>query len=770
MLQLRKCLLLTAFTTISACAFAQSRGVVFEDRNGNGIREAGERLLSGVIVSDGKNCVSTDKNGNYELPSNKGTKFIFVSTPDGYTYHETFYYRYSSERTIYNFPLRKVKNESNQFVQVSDPETYNHHDWMEDLKRYVKNNQPAFIVSTGDICYEKGIKFHGENFTDQSMGTRVVMTLGNHDLVGENGKGELLYEENFGPVWYSFNVGGVHFVVTPMEGGDRRPSYTLDELLHWLKQDLDLVGKEKPIVLFNHDIVFDKGDYTYKTKSTEFSLNDYNLVGWLYGHWHVNLFKQFGKTKTYGTSSPDKGGIDFSPSCFRVLSFDKEKGLESELRYTSVRNHAVANLANDGRVVANVYSTDNYVESVWLKSDQKSYRLKQDSDWAWSLQATSSLDWKNATIESHFFDGMVQKNTIGVGNSLQSPPLLWASSLAANCFMASPVYENGVVYSATYDDDSATKCGVTAFNGATGRKLWMCQTENSVKNNFASDEEYLYVCDLGGVLYKIEKQSGKIVSRLALHNYILPTHNLGILLEDGVVYAGHGSSLSAVKAADFSILWTTNAKTGGEGTNLTITKKDDLIFSGGFWRGRFCYSATNGDLMWQMSDNGANFCASAAVPWGNLLYFISSNYIHEVDARSGKTLRLAAHTQTQTTASCPIVTDELIIFGGDKDGMIAFDRKSLKQKWVFQCRPALVYTTSYAQNYEKTVESSPVLYKGVLYFGASDGYLYALDGVTGTFQWSYNLGAPILSGVTIDETNDELYVNDMGGTLYKFKL
>src|SRR3546814_11357420 len=60
------------------CAVAQAPGgTVFEDGNGNGVRDAGEAGIAGVAVSDGRQVVRTDAQGRYALPMLAG-QTIFV--------------------------------------------------------------------------------------------------------------------------------------------------------------------------------------------------------------------------------------------------------------------------------------------------------------------------------------------------------------------------------------------------------------------------------------------------------------------------------------------------------------------------------------------------------------------------------------------------------------------------------------------------------------------------------------------------------------------
>ena len=70
------CILLSVFglTTGMTQHLHQIRGTVFCENKG----------ISGVVVSDGKNCVQTDKQGNYSLNIDNESRFVFISTPSGY--------------------------------------------------------------------------------------------------------------------------------------------------------------------------------------------------------------------------------------------------------------------------------------------------------------------------------------------------------------------------------------------------------------------------------------------------------------------------------------------------------------------------------------------------------------------------------------------------------------------------------------------------------------------------------------------------------------
>lgn len=93
----------------------------------------------------------------------------------------------------------------------------------------------------------------------------------------------------------------------------------------------------------------------------------------------------------------------------------------------------------------------------------------------------------------------------------------------------------------------------------------------------------------------------------------------------------------------------------------------------------------------------------------------------------------------------PILTDDLVITGNSIDGLVAFDRKYVYEKWRF--------------NVQDGVEPGAILSDGILYFGASDGQFYAVNSTDGKMLWTYPLKAEGLGKPTI--SGDAVYV--LGG-------
>ena len=75
----------TATPTATATATDRPRasGTIFEDRNGNRLRDPGEPGLAGVSVSNGLEVVQSGPDGRYSLPIAEGD-VLFVTKPAGY--------------------------------------------------------------------------------------------------------------------------------------------------------------------------------------------------------------------------------------------------------------------------------------------------------------------------------------------------------------------------------------------------------------------------------------------------------------------------------------------------------------------------------------------------------------------------------------------------------------------------------------------------------------------------------------------------------------
>lgn len=183
---LLSCLMLAAMPVMAAYT-----GHVYVDKNKNGVFDQSEKPLAGIKVSDGLNVVETAADGSFTLPGHERERFIFITTPSGYKTFNRHYHKIEKKQSGYDFGLipysgRIRKDGSHRYIHITDTEifnTENHADWVNNVHDYARNEQAAFIIHTGDICYEKGLKAHIKLMNTENMDCPVFYCIGNHDLV-----------------------------------------------------------------------------------------------------------------------------------------------------------------------------------------------------------------------------------------------------------------------------------------------------------------------------------------------------------------------------------------------------------------------------------------------------------------------------------------------------------------------------------------------------------------------------------------------------------
>lgn len=806
-----------AVAVSSAAANVSYIGRVFEDRDADGVFGKGDRPLPGVMVSDGLNVVPAGNDGMFSLPHRGNARFIFVTTPSGYMAAEAYYMKTGTQTETYDFPLVPYdagirKDESHTFIQVTDTEIFNtdnNEEWVDNIRQCATVRNAAFIVHTGDICYEKGLESHIGLMNTENMGVPVYYGIGNHDLV-KGRYGEELYESIYGPAWYSFDVAGTHYVMLPMLSGDFKPSYTQDDVAAWLANDLAHVPQDTPVVVFSHNILTYGNSFLYKgTDGPGVDLDSRNLKAWIYGHIHTNHVRQQGDVLTFCTSPSDKGGVDHSMGGFRIFTVSKEGDVSSELRfpylYHRARIASPSGETSSAQLTVNAYSTTADVESVTAscfvgdKSVFGNLRLTRCTDWSWNalmpLKDKYAGRKMSVKAEIRFSDGHIETaesefvyspsssvvsltddwtnlrgnaSHTACASSIDGPlHLSWVTNVGADIFMTSPIVYDGRVYTATTDEDMKRPPFVCALDGTDGSILWKYPTRGSVKNTIAIEKGLVFAQDIEGWMYAVDAVTGKLAweTRLPVDEGRPPLID-GLAANDGIVYAGSGKGLSAWDALSGRMLWKNGDWSQREGTTSTLAVGSGVVVGGVQWMALYGNNAKTGKMLWSHSDFGLrNRGASPAIHDGRI-FVVSQNSFFIIGAVTGKILVRKELPFSLDATSTPLLTGKSVIFGTADSGVVALDRETLEVKWNFPTGNALICTVPYSRPSARSVETSPVLSGNTVYFGASDGVLYGLDVETGEKVWSHETGAPIFSSVAV--SGNTLIVSDFGGNVYAF--
>ncbi|QDU72420.1 calcineurin-like phosphoesterase C-terminal domain-containing protein [Mucisphaera calidilacus] len=234
-----------------------ARGMVFHDRNHDGIRQAGEEGIPGVAVSDGQQVIRTDDHGTYTLEINDEDTILFIVKPRGYQVTidrlnlPRYYYIHKPQGSpddnfifpgveptgplpeMINFPLYPVEEpEDFTIIAFGDPQPYSRQqidffrrEVIDPLTDHNGNTVgAAFGISLGDLVGDNLAYFELLNQAQALLGVPWYNVLGNHDMNFMSGStdqtktdpdkySDETMERVYGPLTYAFQYGKVHFIL-----------------------------------------------------------------------------------------------------------------------------------------------------------------------------------------------------------------------------------------------------------------------------------------------------------------------------------------------------------------------------------------------------------------------------------------------------------------------------------------------------------------------------------------------------------------------------
>lgn len=187
------------------------------------------------------------------------------------------------------------------------------------------------------------------------------------------------------------------------------------------------------------------------------------------------------------------------------------------------------------------------------------------------------------------------------------------------------------------------------------------------------------------------------------------------------------------------------------------------------------YSATGvpklAGVRWKFHTDGAVISSPAVV--NGVVYFGSTDSnLYAVDATSG-TLKWKFPTGSWVVSS-PAVAGGIVYFGSYDSYYYALDAATGQQKWKFQTGGERRYVGKHLHHLEPAAEpmpdpwdfflSSPSVWNGAVYFGSSDGNIYALDAASGALKWKVHTGDVVHSSAAI--ADGTLYIGSWDTYLY----
>ncbi|NUL48269.1 phosphoesterase [Cellulosimicrobium funkei] len=265
-------------------------GVVFDDLNQNSQQDGDEPGIADVSVSNGRDIVTTDEDGAYELPAFDNMT-AFVTQPAGYQVPvddenvAQFHYHHLPEGSpelkyggleptgalpaAVNFPLAQDEDaaaSTQECLVGGDVQTYTEEEieyaragaFADLAARSGYENCGALFV--GDVAGDDLSLYPGIRTLTEMINGPARFLPGNHDIDFDATEQEHAfdsYRAGLGPEYYSYDVGDAHFVALnnveyPFSGDTTYNGAIDEEQMEWLRQDIANTPEDKLVVIAAH--------------------------------------------------------------------------------------------------------------------------------------------------------------------------------------------------------------------------------------------------------------------------------------------------------------------------------------------------------------------------------------------------------------------------------------------------------------------------------------------------------------------------------------
>ncbi len=163
-------------------------------------------------------------------------------------------------------------------------------------------------------------------------------------------------------------------------------------------------------------------------------------------------------------------------------------------------------------------------------------------------------------------------------------------------------------------------------------------------------------------------------------------------------------------------------------------------------------------LAWEFQTGGPIY--SSPVIEKETVYFGSLD--SNLYALNLKTGQLKWKFKTGGDIRSTILLDRNHIYCVSGDGCLyAIEKENQQLRWKFEGRDDRKYELFSFADY---FQSSPVAVGNTIFFGSGDGYVYAVDKVTGKLIWEYKTGSVVHSSPAVQ--NNKVYVGSFDGNFY----
>lgn len=769
-------------------AAAPVRGLIYDDRNGDGRPSVGEPGIANAVVALGvEQYAVTDAHGGFALDVPDGTQgIVWVRVPDGFVPGPAWARVDGAKPDLgIDIGLRRLARPVRgpvTFVVAADTHIAPVQPFGNDLAQAAADATaldpaPAFFTILGDIT-QGAQSDHFELVDRQLAGLAApyVPVPGNHDWYD----GGAAWFAHYGPDNYSFDIGTTHFVVWNMAMSER-------EIRDYLGAELSHVPPGMAIVAMTHAPPSEPVTDTLRSLGVDYVLT---------GHTHSNRVVDHDGVIEINSEPMLMGGLDFSPGGYRVMTIDR--GVLSNYHRTVV-DRPLLEIVSPGRGQCVPPSGGSVVAAVEYDAGDPVVTARIDCAAPVALGYAGGWNWRadlpalapgphSVTIDARA--GRVSASVgfevctaaaappagtdwpqlgggpdhVGARDRELAPPVVarWATAIGGHVLQAGPAIARGLVYVTATDQGDGNRGGVVALDLATGAIRWRATTPLQVRGGPAVSGATVAVAQVDGAVIGYDADTGAVRWRSELGAGLVPQAAAIFAppaADAGDILIGNQRRLAALSAAEGAMLWSVDPVPQGQDSEaLSAIAIGDGAAFGVFNRalgGVSAWDRVTGDPLWRFEGGLTTAINASPVVSGGMVYVVNGmDDVFALDATTGsKRWQIRLDPQGfdwgNATVGTPAIARGVLVVPTLYRDLVALDAATGIELWRFAGAPSPVRATHYRGAREAGFEASPVITGDIAWAVDTAGQLTALDLHTGAALWHTALGTPVLGGLAV---------------------
>ena len=789
-------------------------GIVFEDVNCNGQRDPKEPVLADIPISDGQKIVFSDKNGHYELRFRALRPWrVFVIVPDQFkagkikssnlakkqvetvTNMDGFSFLPKTGNNYRDFPLqrRKVSDKKPlRFIAGSDIHYVVHnknqlHDDLNELAALGRNFQTTTAFWTGDLTNngrDRELQDLGKAFADSPMENHLIF--GGHDGLDSRPIRSDAFTRLIGPLYYSWNEGGCHFVTLVSEYRFMSRE-EIERQRQWLEADLSQLKPGSKLIICTHT-----PERIGKMLAEAVKRHRLNLLGVFRGHYHIHHIYTFKNSPVVASGPLNPWHWGAFTKRIRLVKYSDGK-LTSTTRIMNQRHRAVVvypqgTVHSCREIIVNLYNTTMSVSAAQFTIKQNGNtvlngKLHPTGNWTWraNLKTTVKLlpgKYEITIVARSGKETWQTQKSFTISPKASAMNLDWCFSSGSRFdFFNTPLVCRDRVFLGLNSGNLGSKHGgILCLALADGKEQWRVLQKQNFAASLAADDQTLFALTVTGVLYSLSQTNGKILWQTVLRGkdrenppFEWVISQSPLKYHNGVIYASdfkHGSSsIFAVEATTGKVIWQADNVTRGRyllGMNLSRIAEDIIYFNGDNEYGAL--TASSGKLLWRRKTPTSG-CGMGMAVAGGRLYIPLRNALLVTNLEGAPITRLSMDGET-LFAAMPLAYQNKVYFGVGRE-LAAWSMASDKKVWDYKDKDT--YRKQGASRQIIGNMTTPVPVRGNrLVFAGDNGTLVLLGIDKGQELWNFSIGVPFKASPSA--AKNRVIIPGFDGNIYCFKL